>query len=105
MLEIVAGAVRAYYLFDVADTIDLAKMSALGGDNRAPAALPLRPHAQPYLQFPVPPLVAALPDATIGDLRCSVRLKLYDYGVDFATIELPGDGDVERPGGAYRAHP
>ena len=45
MLEIASGAVRVYYLFDVADTIDLAQMSALGGDNRAPAALPLRPHA------------------------------------------------------------
>jgi hypothetical protein len=81
MLEIAAGAVRAYYLFDIADSIDLAKMSALGGDNRAPAALPLREHAPPYLQFPVPPLVAALPDADVGELRCSVRLKLYDYGV------------------------
>jgi hypothetical protein len=49
MLGITAGAVRAYYLFDVADTIDLVKMSALGGDNRAPAALPLRRHAPPYL--------------------------------------------------------
>jgi hypothetical protein len=81
MLEIASGAVRAYYLFDVADTIDLAKMSALAGDNRAPAVLPLRPHAQPYLQFPEPPLVAKLPEADFDGLRCSVRLKLYDYGV------------------------
>lgn len=82
MLEIAAGAVRAYYLFDVADTIDLAAMSALGGGDRAPAELPLRPHTSPaYLQFPVPPLVAALADASIGDLNASVRLKLFDYGV------------------------
>jgi hypothetical protein len=81
MLEIVGGTVRVYYLFDVADTIDLAMASALGGETRAPAALPLRPHAQPYLQFPVPPLVASLPDVEFEGLRCSVRLKLYDYGV------------------------
>ncbi|MFY9663753.1 MAG: hypothetical protein WAK19_04800, partial [Candidatus Cybelea sp.] len=65
MLEIAKGAVRAYYLFDVADTIDLVKMGALGGDNRAPAALPLRRQASPYLQFPVPPLVANLPEAKL----------------------------------------
>lgn len=81
MLEIAGGAVQAYYLFDVADTIDLAKMSALAGDNRAPAALPLRPHAPPYLQFPVPPLVASLPDVVFDGRSCSTRLKLYDYGV------------------------
>ena len=34
MLEIARGAVRAYYLFDVADTIDLSRMSALGGETR-----------------------------------------------------------------------
>jgi hypothetical protein len=81
MLEIAGGAVRAYYLFDVADTIDLAKMSALGGETRAPAALPLRRHAPPYLQFPVPPLVANLPEADIEGLRSFVRVKFYDYGV------------------------
>jgi hypothetical protein len=40
MLDIASGAVRAYYLFDVADTIDLAKTSALGVKSRAPAAPP-----------------------------------------------------------------
>lgn len=82
MLEIAEGSIRALYLFDVADTIDLAQMTALAGDSRAPAELPLRSHTSPaYLQFPVPPLVATLEPATIGDLDCAVRLKLYDYGV------------------------
>lgn len=81
MLEIARGAVRAYYLFDVADTIDLGRMSALGGETRAPAALPLRSDAPPYLQFPVPPLVANLAPAEIDGIPCAVRLKFYDYGV------------------------
>jgi hypothetical protein len=80
MLEIAGGAVRAYYLFDVADTIDLAKMSAFGGETRAPAALPLR-DAPPYLQFPVPPLVATLPEPAIEGFKCTGRVKFYDYGV------------------------
>lgn len=81
MLEVARGSVRAYYLFDVADTIDLGRMSALGGKTRAPAALPLRSDAQPYLQFPVPPLVANLAPAEIEGIQCAVRLKFYDYGV------------------------
>ena len=81
MLEIAHGAVRAYYLFDVADTIDLGRMAALGGETRAPAALPLRGDAPPYLQFPVPPLVANLAEAEIDGVPCGVRLKFYDYGV------------------------
>jgi hypothetical protein len=92
MLEIASGAVRAYYLFDVADTIDLAKMAALAGDNRAPAALPLRPHAPPYLQFPVPPLVASLPEVDLDGLKCSARLKLYDYGVVSLRFTFPTAG-------------
>src|SRR5579863_372795 len=81
MLQIAGGAVRAYYLFDVADTIDLEKMSALGGETRAPAALPPRADATPSLQFPVPPLVANLPEAQFDAMRGSVRVKFYDYGV------------------------
>jgi hypothetical protein len=89
MLGIAAGTVRAYYLYDVADTIDLAKMSAFGGDKRAPAALPLRRHAPPYLQFPVPPLVANLGEATFDGLRADVRVKLYDYGVISLRLIFP----------------
>ncbi len=83
MLEIESGAVQAYFLFDVADTIDLARLSALGG----------RPHASPaYLQFPVPPLVASLPDAEFEGLRALVRLKLYDYGVVSLRLTFPAAG-------------
>jgi hypothetical protein len=80
MLQIAGGAVRAYYLFDVADTIDLAKMRAFGGETSTPV-LALRGPSPPYLQFPVPPLVANLPEAEFDGLRASVRVKFYDYGV------------------------
>lgn len=92
MLEIAGGAVRAYYLFDVADTIDLAKISALDGETRAPASLPLRGDAPPYLQFPVPPLVANLPQAEIDGVACTVRVKFYDYGVVSLRLSFPATG-------------
>jgi hypothetical protein len=82
MLEIATGVVRAYYLLDVADTIDLAAMGADAAKGLAPAEFPLRPHTSPaYLQFPLPPLTGRLPEATIGDLHCDVRVKYFDYGV------------------------
>ncbi len=92
MLEIASGAVRAYYLFDVADTIDLPKMSAIGGETRAPAALPISRPAPPYLQFPVPPLVANLPGAEFDGAHCLVRVKFYDYGV--VSLRLTFSADV-----------
>lgn len=82
VMKIAAGAVRAYYLFDVADTIKLASLRTVEGEGVAPAAIALRPHqSSSYLQFPAPPLVTRLPDATFADLRCSVRAKFFDYGV------------------------
>ncbi|MGA8534701.1 MAG: hypothetical protein WB615_11375 [Candidatus Tumulicola sp.] len=82
MLEIASGAVRAYYLFDVADTIDLTIAGARGSESRGASELPLGPQTpSAYLQFPIPPLIVPLPDAEIAGLSCSVRLKAYDYGV------------------------
>ena len=82
MLEIAAGVVRAYYLFDVADTIDLAIAGEAGLESRAASELPLgSATSSAYLQFPVPPIIVSMPDAEISGLECSVRLKAYDYGV------------------------
>ncbi|MDE2481043.1 MAG: hypothetical protein KGN02_02490 [bacterium] len=81
-MEITAGAIRLYFLFDVGDTIDLRSLRLIEAEDLAPADIPLRQHASPaYLQFPVPPLVARLPDASFDDLRASVRVKFFDYGV------------------------
>ena len=81
-MKIAAGAVRAFYLFDVADTIDLAALRTVEGEGVAPADIPLRAHqTTSYLQFPTPPLVARLPDGTLNDLAYTVRAKFFDYGV------------------------
>lgn len=81
-MKIAAGAVRAFYLFDVADTIDLAALRTVEGEGVAPADIPLRPHqTSSYLQFPTPPLVARLPDGTLDELAYTVRAKFFDYGV------------------------
>lgn len=82
MLNIASGCVRAYYLFDVADTIDLTNAGGFGSKSRGASELPIGAQAPAaYLQFPVPPVVEALPDATVAGMPCAVRLKAYDYGV------------------------
>jgi hypothetical protein len=93
-MKIVSGAVRAFYLFDVADTIDLAALRTIEGEGLAPADIPLKPHASSaYLQFPAPPLAARLSDVTFGDLACSVRAKFFDYGVISIRFSCPVSGN------------
>ena len=75
-------------MFDVADTIDLVKIGRARRGHpcarRAAAAAP----GIAVLQFPVPPLVADLPDAELDGLRGPVRLKFYDYGVISLRLSL-----------------
>jgi hypothetical protein len=96
-MDIVSGYVRAFYLFDVADSIDLARLRTVGGEGLAQADIPLRPHASSaYLQFPVPPLVARLSDTEISGLRGTVRVKLFDYGVVSLRLSFSADGSWEQ---------
>ncbi|HVA28039.1 MAG TPA: hypothetical protein VNF68_07650 [Candidatus Baltobacteraceae bacterium] len=81
-MRIAGGAVRAYYLFDVADTIDLRALRTVEGEGLAPADIPLRPHASTaYIRFTTPPLAARLADVTFDDRTFAVRVKFFDYGV------------------------
>jgi hypothetical protein len=96
-VHIAAGSIRAFYLFDVADTIDLKRMRSIEGHGLAPMDIPLRTHASTaYLQFPVPPLVARLPDAEFGNLGCTIRVKFFDYGVVSLRLSFPVQGSFER---------
>lgn len=94
-MEIVTGALRAFFLYDVADTIDLPSLRTVGGEGLAPADLPLRTHTSPaYLEFPTPPLTARLQDAALGEFRVERRVKFFDYGVVSIRIAVPFTGDL-----------
>ncbi len=95
-MQIAAGAVRAYYLRDVANTIDLSRLRTLGGQGLAPADIPLRPHTSgAYIRLEVPPLVGRLADARVDDLECTVRLKLFDYGIVAVRLSFDAAGSWE----------
>jgi len=78
--KIEVGSLHAYFIYDIADTIDLLKLKGLGGKFRQ-AQLQLRAVSSPsHIQFAVPPLSAELPATEIIGLQVQPRIKLYDYG-------------------------
>ncbi len=71
----------ACFLFDVADTIDLTKLSSVAGESTEPAPL-LRTIPSPEaIQFAVPPLAANLRPVTVDGRTALARVKIFDYGV------------------------
>jgi hypothetical protein len=92
-LEIEKGCFHAYFIFDVADTIELAKLRAIETGKFKEEQLELRSTASPnYIHFVVPPLVAVLPDVEIDGHSANVRLKIYDYGTVAIRLSFPFTG-------------
>jgi hypothetical protein len=87
--SIKSGAFHGYFLYDVADTIDLARLGTLaGGSARAP--LQLRPEASSgFIEYPVPPVVVRRANALSG---AGVRAKVFDYGVISIRLTYPFSG-------------
>ncbi len=76
--EIAAGAAHAYFLFDVADSIDLARLASVAGEGVARAPLRLRREASSgSIEFDIQPIVARLTPSG----GYAIRLKIFDYGV------------------------
>ena len=77
-----SGAFHAYFLYDVADTIDLAKVAAIKGGSAQRAPLQRGSAQSPSrIQFAVPPLASQMPPTTVRGHSVAVRVKIYDYGV------------------------
>ena len=90
-----SGALHAYFIFDLADTIDLTMLLAAEGSEFAKAPLDLRPQASSgFIQFNLPPLMAKLADVIVGECRAETRLKIYDYGTLVLRVSFPLNGEV-----------
>lgn len=88
---IAAGAFRAFFVYDVADTIDLRALRTVHGQGVARAPLQLRREASSeFIQYPVVPLIVRLPD--LAEYGASVRAKIYDFGVVSIRITVPFSG-------------
>ncbi len=93
MAEITAGAIHAFYLFDVAQGIDLAVLRRLLGPGAGPATLQDKSPGVPSVRYFVPPVVADADVLQIRDLDgFRVRVKAYDYGVISLMLSRPFEG-------------
>ena len=95
---VVAGAVLALRLYDIAYAIDLVRAERVWADRHRPASSRLRltstpPKAvsfgDPPVEVPLEPVTLALPD---GPATASVLVRLYDFGVVTISLRVPANG-------------
>lgn len=80
-MEIRSGTLTALYLFDVAESIDLARVREMLGGGSA-TRLPSKSTTPARLQYQVAPLVVDGETAGITPIEeFQARLKVFDYGV------------------------
>ncbi|HWW84910.1 MAG TPA: hypothetical protein VNZ26_14970 [Vicinamibacterales bacterium] len=94
MADIRAGQIVAFYLFDVAETIDLQTLPKLIGAPAVAARLAPKPATPPYIQYDKPPLSfdgAAVDMAELDGFQ--VRCRAYDYGVISIALYRSFKGD------------
>jgi hypothetical protein len=89
---VVSGHITAFFLFDVAEAIDLAGLQReLGGGVKT--RLAPKPTTPPYVQYRQPPLTI---DGHIIDMAeadgFNVRFKAFDYGVISVALTRPLSG-------------
>src|SRR5215213_11520080 len=94
MPQIRSGQIVAFYLFDVAETIDLSSISSLVGGLTTAARLAPKPATPPYVQYDKPPVSFDGSAVGIGELDgFQVRLRAYDYGVISLALSRAFGGD------------
>jgi hypothetical protein len=91
-MEIRAAGITAFYLYDVAEQIDLTALQLTLGAG-ASAQLQQKTAAPTYLQYQTPPLVI---DGDLAGLPAidgfHARLKFFDYGVVSLALARPFEG-------------
>jgi hypothetical protein len=88
------GSFRAFFVYDVADTIDLRLLQTVGGEGVSRAPLQLRREASSeFIQYPIAPLIVRLPD--VEDYGAAMRAKIFDFGVVSIRISVPFSGSWE----------
>ena len=79
---ITSGQITAFYLFDVAESIDLARLPSLLQVVTAPARISSKPAIPSYVRYQTPPL--QIDGEALGFRELDgfqVRVKVFDYGV------------------------
>jgi hypothetical protein len=78
----IVGSITVFYLFDVAEAVDLAAVPALVGGAPVAARLAPKPATPAYVQYAKAPLLLEAEALGIGAIDgLWPRVKLFDYGV------------------------
>jgi hypothetical protein len=92
--EIKSASITAFYLFDVAEQIDLARLRETIGGGATSARLTTKSAAPSYLQYSTPPVVVDGDALKIPDLDgFRLRVKFFDYGVLSLALTRPFAGE------------
>jgi hypothetical protein len=88
-----AASVTAIFLFDIAESVNLASLPGLLDGKGEPAQLAPRPGTPSYVRYQTPPLqFDASPAELPVPLGFHLRVKLFDYGVVSLALSRPFSG-------------
>jgi hypothetical protein len=77
-----AGLITAFYLFDIAESVDLSRLSSLLQVSTEPARLSSKRAIPSYVRYQTPPLQMEGESLGVRELDgFQVRVKVFDYGV------------------------
>lgn len=93
-MDIRAGRIDAFYLFDVAESVDLTRIPALISGQAIPARLAPKPATPAYVQYEKPPLDFDGDAIGIGHFEgFRSRIRVYDYGVVSVALQRSFKGE------------
>ena len=94
MADITSATVTAFYLFDVAEQIDVGALQRAIGGAAAPARFVPKSGAPSYVQNSTPPVVVEREATGAGDVEgFRPRFKFFDYGVMSVALTRQFNGD------------
>ena len=94
MPSIQTASITAFYLFDVAEQIDLAVLRQVLGGGAAAAKFAPKSAAPPYLQYATAPVIVDGDVLGVGVIDgFTVRVKFFDYGVVSLALTRPCAGE------------
>jgi hypothetical protein len=96
MPPIATGTVTKFFLYDVAEAFDLARVRTLVGSAAAVRVAP-RPPTPTYVQYRYPPVSIEGRDAGVADIDgFAVRFKIFNYGAISVALTRPLPESWER---------
>ena len=92
-VDIRAGRIDAFYLFDVAESADLSAIPTLISGETVPARLAPKPATPAYVQYEKPPLSFDGDAVGVGEFDgFKSRIRVYDYGIVSVALQRPFEG-------------